>query len=93
MDVSPDCDCWGHNDIPLVADIGIAASTDPVALDKACADMVTAVPAAWHLREKDNDLCGTDKFRLAHGNTDWNTALGHAEKIGAGSLSYKLIKL
>jgi len=95
MDVSPDCDCWGHNDIPLVADIGIFASKDPVALDKACADMVTDAPAAWHLREKDksDDLQGTDKFRLAHGNTDWNTALVHAEKIGAGSLAYKLIKL
>ncbi len=67
MDVSPDCDCWGHNDIPLVADIGIAASTDPVALDKACADMVVAAPAARHLWDEDNgsDLRGTDKFRMA----------------------------
>jgi len=95
MDVSPDCDCWGHNDIPLVADIGIAASTDPVALDKACADMVVAAPAAWHLQDKDNgsDLRGADKFRMAHDSTDWNTALLHAEKIEAGSLSYKLIRI
>jgi len=95
MDVSPDCDCWGHNDMPLVADIGIAASKDPVALDKACADMVVAAPAAWHLqdKEKGNDLRGADKFRMAHSRTDWNTALLHAEKIEAGSLSYKLIKI
>ncbi len=95
MDISPDCDCWGHNDIPLVGDIGIAASRDPVALDKACADMVVAAPAAWHLRDKENgnDFSGVDKFRMAHGNTDWNTALVHAEKISAGSLSYKLIKI
>ncbi len=95
MDISPDCDCWGHNDIPLVGDIGIAASRDPVALDKACADMVVAAPAAWHLRdmENGNDFSGVDKFRMAHGNTDWNTALVHAEKISAGSLSYKLIKI
>ena len=95
MDVSPDCDCWGHNDMPLVEDIGIAASTDPLALDKACADMVMAAPAAWHLRDNDNnnDLRGEDKFRIAHGNTDWNTGLLHGEKIKLGSLSYKLIRI
>ena len=95
MDVSPDCDCWGHNDRPLVDDIGMAASTDPVALDKACADMVVAAPSAWHLREKEpgNDMRGVDKFKLAHKATDWNTGLLHAEKIKAGSLSYKLIRI
>jgi len=95
LDVSPNCDCWGYNDMPLVDDIGIAASTDPVALDKACADMVVAAPSAWHLREKEegDDQCGVDKFRLAHDKTDWNTALLHAEKINAGSLSYKLIQI
>ncbi len=95
MDVSPDCDCWGHNDRPLIDDIGIAASTDPVALDRACADLVRAAPAARHLWDKEtgDDLSGADKFRMAHGNTDWNTALVHAEKINAGSLSYKLIRI
>ncbi len=95
MDVSPDCDCWGHNDMPLVADIGIAASKDPVALDKACADMVVAAPAARHLLDKETgvDMSGVDKFRMAHKATDWNTALLHAEKINLGSLSYKLIKI
>ena len=93
MDVSPDCDCWGHNDMPLVEDIGIAASTDPLALDKAFADMVMEAPAARHLRYKDNDLRGEDKFRIAHGNTDWNIGLLHGEKIKLGSLSYKLIKI
>jgi len=95
MDVSPDCDCWGHNDMPLVADIGIAASKDPVALDKACADMVVSAPASPHLLSKDlkNDLRGTDKFKIAHKNTDWNQGLIHAEKIKAGTLSYKLIQI
>jgi hypothetical protein len=79
--------------MPLVEDIGIAASTDPLALDKACADMVMEAPAARHLRYKDNDLRGEDKFRIAHGNTDWNIGLLHGEKIKLGSLSYKLIKI
>ncbi len=93
MDVSPDCDCWGHNDIPLVADIGIAASKDPVALDKACADMVVAAPASPHLRGEGGDLTGVDKFRIVHKNADWNTILEHGEKIKAGTSSYKLTRI
>jgi uncharacterized Fe-S center protein len=93
MDISPDCDCWGHNDLPLVSDIGIAASTDPVALDRACADMVVTAPGSQHLCDNGDDLRGADKFRLAHSNTDWHTALLHAEKIGAGTQSYKLIRI
>ncbi len=97
MDVSPNCDCWGHNDVPLISNIGIAASTDPVALDKASADMVLAAPAAYNSRlydkEPDGDFRGADKFKLTHPATDWNTALIHGEKINAGTMSYKLIKL
>ena len=97
MDVSPDCDCWGHNDMPLVADIGIAASTDPVALDKACADFVVAAPATHGCVINKNDngtaLIGEDKFKLAHPATDWLCCLQHAEKIGFGTLDYEIIKL
>ena len=42
--VSPACDCYGHADAPIVNDIGICASTDPVALDQACADLVNGAP-------------------------------------------------
>ncbi|MDR2936467.1 MAG: DUF362 domain-containing protein, partial [Rikenellaceae bacterium] len=45
MNVSPNCDCFDCNDIPIVPDLGMAASFDPVALDQACADLVTAAPA------------------------------------------------
>ena len=38
--VSPACDCYGHADAPIVNDIGICASSDPVAIDQACADLV-----------------------------------------------------
>lgn len=44
MNVSPECDCWGHNDAAVVPDLGMAASLDPVALDQACADIVNAAP-------------------------------------------------
>ena len=44
MNVSPECDCWNHNDAAIIPDLGILASFDPVALDKACADLVIAAP-------------------------------------------------
>ncbi len=34
MNVSPECDCWNHNDAAIVPDLGILASADPVALDQ-----------------------------------------------------------
>ena len=94
MDVSPDCDCWGSNDVPIVPNIGIAASFDPVALDKACADMVTAAAAntgtCLELHEH-GALQGEDKFKLIHPKTDWKAGLAHAEKIGLGTMEYELI--
>ena len=45
MDVSPFCDCHPENDAPIVSDVGMFASFDPVALDQACADAVNKMPA------------------------------------------------
>jgi len=95
MNVSPDCDCWGFNDYPLVPDIGIAASFDPVALDQASADLVKAAPAITGSKicsdTGQHDFAGEDKFRLAHPDTDWQSGLDHGMKIGLGSTSYELI--
>ena len=96
MDVSPDCDCWGCNDAPIVPNIGIAASFDPVALDKACADMVTAAAASTNSRlniHEHGKLQGEDKFKLIHPRTDWKVCLAHAEKIGLGSMKYELVSI
>jgi len=75
MDVSPDCDCWNFNDYPLVPDIGMAASFDPVALDQACADMVKAAPLLPYSRissSKSMDShTGEDKFKMTHPDTHW----------------------
>lgn len=95
MNVSPECDCWNHNDAAIVPDLGIAASFDPVALDKACADMVINAPllsgnklAETHPHEH---LEGEDKFHLIHPDTNWQAGLEHAEKIGLGTQEYELI--
>lgn len=98
MNVSPDCDCFSSNDLPLVADIGMAASYDPVALDMACVDMVKAAPSIPGNRISnesnsfDNQI-GEDKFKHTHPNAKWEAGLDYAEKIGVGSKNYELIKV
>jgi uncharacterized Fe-S center protein len=94
MDVSPNCDCWGYNDAAIVPNIGIAASFDPVALDKASADLVTGSVANMNTVlnvKKCGELQNIDKFKLIHPSTDWEEGLRHAEVIGLGSMKYELI--
>jgi len=97
MNVSPECDCWNYNDAALVPDIGIAASLDPVALDYACANLVTAAPALPSSRitsDRHNySLEGADKFHLVHPNTDWKAGLLYASETGLGSMDYELIEI
>ena len=91
-DVSPNCDCWPFNDVPIVPDIGIAASKDPVALDMAC---VTLVNEASVVKGSVLDVKGKkgDKFRSVHPTTDWMTGMDHAERIGLGKKDYELVRL
>lgn len=97
MNVSPECDCWNHNDAAIVPDIGIAASFDPVALDRACIDLVIKAPALPNncLSEKHthSHLDNEDKFKLIHPDTDWQSGLIHAEKMGIGTQQYELIEV
>lgn len=89
--VSPNCDCWAYNDAPIVADLGIAVSLDPVALDKASVDMVNQAPAlpASVLADK-GCKPGEDKFGLIHPKTNWQMGLEYAQQIGLGCLDYQL---
>lgn len=92
MNVSPECDCCTYNDAPVVRDIGIAASLDPVALDQACVDLVNAEKALGGSRLGDNpDI--QDKFAALHKGIDWSIQLSYAEKMGLGSTEYELVKV
>lgn len=98
MNVSPECDCWDRNDAPLVPDLGIAASFDPVALDQACADMVTNAPVLQNTKLTDKHAHehiheGEDKFCLVHPDTNWRAGLEYAEKLGIGTSKYELITI
>jgi len=91
--VSPACDCYSHADAPIVNDIGICASTDPVALDQACADLVNAAPGNHNTALSSGFEPGGDKFRGVHPDIDWEIQLEHAEKIGVGCRKYELVRL
>ncbi len=96
VDVSPNCDCHSENDAPILPDLGIFASFDPVALDQACVDAcLRSEPMpnsqlsdnlhreGWHHHH--------DHFLDSNPNVRWKETLEHAEKLGIGSREYELI--
>ena len=93
MDVSPLCDCHPYNDAPIVPDVGIFASFDPVALDMACADAINKQCAIRNSALGEAELDLGDNLRTTNPNTDWLSAVEHGEKIGLGSKDYELIEI
>ena len=91
--VSPACDCYGHADAPIVNDIGICASTDPVAIDQACADLVNGARGNEGSALQSGHEPGGDKFRGVWPEIPWEVQLEHAEKIGLGSRAYTLVRV
>ncbi len=92
-DVSPACDCYPANDAPIVKNIGVTASRDPVAVDQACVDFVNAEPALAGTKLTVNTEPGGDKFKGLYPNVDWSIQMDYAEKIGVGSRTYELVRL
>ena len=96
MNVSPDCDCWGYNDAAIVPDIGIAASFNPVAIDRACADLVMKAPGLHGSKWMDKcsgKIHEEDKFLVIHPNADWKSGLDYAEELCIGTQQYELIEI
>ena len=98
MDVSPNCDCHGENDAPILPDLGVLASFDPVALDQACADLCLKQTPLDNSQLSDNLKkehwkCHHDHFKDSNPNIEWKATLLHAEKIGVGTREYELIKV
>lgn len=78
--ISIDCDCDGNPSKPDIHDIGILASTDPVAIDQASIDLAFAAEGSESLQRRVNDRDGLH-------------TLEHAQEIGLGSRSYELVKI
>ncbi len=92
MDISPLCDCYGDNDLPILPDIGMAASFDPVALDKACADLCNTQPVMPGSCLDVKPHNHHDHFTDLHPDTNWRSTLEHAEKLKLGTMNYELIR-
>lgn len=78
--ISIDCDCDGNPAEPDIHDIGIVASTDPVAIDQACIDLAFAAEGSEALQKRVNERMGLH-------------TLEHAEEIGLGMRTYELVNI
>lgn len=83
--MSIDCDCNAHPAEPLIADYGILASTDPVAVDQACYDIVTQI----HNDEHNDNGPLLERIADRHGTH----IMEHAEQIGLGTRKYRLVSI
>ena len=83
--ISVDCDCDGNPHAPELKDIGILASTDPVALDKACLDLVYNHKNS----EGDDNRALVQRIEKQHGLH----TIEHAETIGLGTTNYTIVKI
>jgi uncharacterized Fe-S center protein len=93
MQVSPACDCYPNSDAPIVKDIGILASIDPVAIDAASCDLVNNEESVPGTAIKTPLKRGEDKWRALYPAIDWNIQLDHAVKMGLGEREYTLVKI
>ena len=98
MDISPNCDCHEENDAPILPDVGMFASFDPLALDQACVDACMKcepLPNSQmgeHMRDP-HFVDHHDHFTNSTPESEWQSCLSHAEKIGLGTRDYELIRL
>ncbi|MGQ9508071.1 MAG: DUF362 domain-containing protein [Thermodesulfobacteriota bacterium] len=91
--ISPACDCYGYSDTPIVRDIGILSSEDPVAIDQASVDLVNREEGNRASKLPKNWEKGEDKFRALYPEVDWSIQLAYAEEIGLGTREYELISI
>ena len=97
-DISPNCDCHGENDAPILPDLGMFASFDPVALDQACVDACQKQAPIPNSQLSDNLAKPEwhhhhDHFMDSNPNVRWKETLEHAEKLGIGTREYELVTI
>lgn len=95
-DISPNCDCHCENDVPILPDLGMFASFDPVALDWACVDACMKsepLPGGQLYRNLHTPgfIDQHDHFKNSNPEIEWRACLEQAQKIGLGNRDYDLI--
>ena len=83
--MSIDCDCVDHPKPVKLADYGILASTDPVALDQACVDIINNM----HVTDGNDPTDLISRIDKQHGTH----TIDHAEAIGLGTKKYTLVNI
>ena len=97
VDVSPNCDCHQGNGAPIIPDVGMLCSFDPLALDQAVADLclkqapIDNSQLGDHMRAI-GFIHRHDHFCNNNPESEYLSCLEHAEKIGLGSRRYELVK-
>lgn len=91
--ITPDCDCVSWSDMPIVPDVGIVASQDPVAIDAASYDLVNEQIGFKHSLLNRNYGKGEDKFRGVWEEVDGRIQIIYGEEIGLGSADYELVTI
>jgi len=94
MDITPDCDCMDYSRYSITSDIGILASFDPVAIDKASIDLIQKEKLYFNfetgkVENKDNE----DKFSILSNSSEYKKLLSYCENLGIGSLKYDLVEI
>lgn len=87
-----------ENDIPIIPNIGMLASFDPVALDQACVDLCNQMTPVQESilgqnlakTEAEHIECDHEHFHMTHPDAEWRTCLKHAQEIGLGTRAYEL---
>jgi uncharacterized Fe-S center protein len=92
-DVHPVCDCYGTEKEPIVPDIGVLSSLDPIAIDQASYDLVNAAPPIRGSGLSDSYSVGGDKFRDLHPDADPTVQLRYGEELAMGTRNYELIEI
>ena len=92
LNITPGCDCEGHAAAPLCPDIGVAASYDPVALDRASLDLINR--AQWTLpASEEGKAAHHGPLERLHSGTEGEYLLSCAESLGIGSRAYTLSRV
>ncbi|MBS7623435.1 DUF362 domain-containing protein [Candidatus Bathyarchaeota archaeon] len=106
-EITPHCDCADYGDVPMVPDIGVFASRDPVAVDKAASDAVIKAPGiagsaadeVGVMRPGDDKFTGLSEyspfapFRNVDQTREWRIQFEVAEKLRLGTTEYELVKI
>ncbi len=105
-DITPHCDCFPWGDVPMVPDIGMLASRDPVAIDKACIDLINEAPGLPGSASEDVGALGPGADKISalsewgpfkpfrkQGGPMWKAYIEWAAKAGLGTPDYELVEI